>query len=266
MRRRAASWAAAAIIAALGVAGACGDVPTLPHGVAYITPIRLPSPSVAYGDTLRDSLGRAAPLRVYAIGRDSADTIRDVTLRFLLTSLATGATIDTNGFLRAPDTLATLRLVAQVTDGSSLRLQTPEITIDVVPRADSIAQGNAAGDTLQALPVVRPLAVTVTGVGPKGRGTVSGIRVRYRIAAVFPSSVPTASRYYLSDDAGGVLRPDSTIAIDTTSSSGVASRTFVGLLAPGGEANADSVLVEASGPEWMKLKGSPVRFMVRIRK
>ena len=35
------------------VALACGEVPTLPGGIAYISPVILPAPAVALGDTLR---------------------------------------------------------------------------------------------------------------------------------------------------------------------------------------------------------------------
>lgn len=255
---------------ALVLAHACGDVPTLPAGIAYFTPIQSPSPSLAYGDTLRDSLGRAAPLRVYAIGRDSADTIRNVSLRFLLTSLNTGATIDSGGYLVAGDSLTTLRIVAQLTGGASgsdLQLQTSEFSIDVVPRADSIVR-SASSDTAVTLPVVTPLGVLITGQGPTSRGPVGGIPVTYRIAQIFPSTITSAKKYYLSTETGAVLRPDSLVAIDTTSATGVAMRSFAGLVAPAGETNADSVIVEATAysQRHIALLGSPVRFTIRFKR
>lgn len=267
MRARWAVLGAAA--AALGVAAACGDVPTLVQGIAYITPIITPSPTVAYGDTLRDSLGHAAPLRVVALGRTPGDTIRGFALRYLFTSLGTGATVDENGYLVAPDSLLTLRLVAQATDptgGSGLQLQTPEISIDVVPRADTIYNANTP-DTATALPFVKPVAVTVAGMGPSVRGTVAGIVVTYRIQAVYPA-LPTAGRYYLADAQSNVLHPDSTIAIDTTKSGGLSQRSFIGVLAPNGGANADSVVVSASArsQKGVPLSGSPVLITIRIKK
>jgi hypothetical protein len=270
MRRRALTTLAAWL--ALGIALACGDVPTLPGGVAYITPVLLPSPTVAFGDTLRDSTGKVAPLRVFAVGRDSTDTITDVTLRFILTSLRTGATINENGYLVAPESLTTVRVVAQVTGAAGLQLQTPEITIDVVPLADSIAPTTAASaaDTAVSLPIPpRVLSATVTGVGPGGtRGTVAGIRVRYRISEVYPAGISATGRYYLVGDGGTVLRPDSTVAIDTTGSNGVASRSFVGVRAVDGGANADSVVVTATATSQrgVPLRGSPARFVLRFRK
>jgi hypothetical protein len=257
-------------IVALAIGVACGEVPTLPLGIAYITPIITPSPSVAFGDTLRDSLGDAAPLRVYAIGRSDGDTIRNIALRFLITSLGSRATIDGSGYLVAPDSLQTLRLVAQVTDpagGSGLQLQTPEFTIDVVPRADTIVATGTI-DTAQALPLVRALSVTVSGVGPRQvRGTVGGIIVRFSIDSIYPSSVGAPGRYYLATEGSGLtLRPDSTMAVDTTTTSGVASRSFIGVLGPSGQGNADSVLVRAHARTQSGALLRPGRIMIRMKK
>jgi hypothetical protein len=279
--RRALATAAGAFIA-LVIAGACGEVPTLPGGVAYITPIQLPSPTVAAGDTMRDSLGRAMPLRVYAVGRD-ADTIRDVTVRWLLTSLNSGATIGGDGYLVAPDSLTSLRLVAQVTsaNGTTLQLQTAEVTVPVVPLADSLAPTTT--DTLSTvLPLASDLSVTVTGVGPAAttstggvtgttagaRGPVTGIRVRYRVAEVYPASAPALRSLFYLANGSTVLRPDSTIALDTTKSGGTASRRLVGL-APGSTDTAvDSLTVTATAlsQRGKPLRGSPVTFRIRIHR
>lgn len=265
-RRTLAAWGAGATLAALL---ACGQVPTLPLGIAYITPVLTPSPTVAWGDTLRDSLGQAAPLRVYAIGKSAGDTIRTIALRFLLTSLHSGATIDASGFLIAPDSLETLRVVAQVTDGSggdALQLQTPELALEVVPRADSIA-ATIRTDTLFRTPIVLPLAVAVSGTGPTGlRAPVAGIRVQYHIVRSYPALPAIGRRFYMVDDQTGVLRPDSTFAIDTTAA-GVGSRRIVGIAAPAGEAPTDSVVVEvrAWSQRHVEVTGSPVLFTLRFR-
>jgi hypothetical protein len=256
-------------VAVASIALACGDVPTLPGGIAFITPVIAPSPSIAWGDTLRDSLGRAAPLRVFAIGR-GGDTIRTITVRYLLTSLNTGATLAGEGLLVAADTLGSLRLVAQVTsaDGVPVQLQSAELSIPVVPRADAIAP-TTVDTSSSTLPVNTPLPVTVSGVGPTGaRGTVAGIRVRYRIASVYPTSATSLTRLFYLAEGNSVVRPDSTTALDTTSSAGVASRSLVGLAPPAGETGADSVVVLATArsERGVILAGSPVKFTVRIRR
>ena len=118
--------------------------------------------------------------------------------------------------------------------------------------------------------------MSVTGIGPRGvragvggvRTGVGGIRVRYRIVAVYPASPATARPYYLADDGNNVLRPDSTIALDTTSAGGVASRAFVAPAVGDAATMADSALVEvrASSQRGVELRGSPVRFVIRIRR
>lgn len=282
MRHRALA-AAALAVAVLVIAGACGEVPTLPGGVAYITPIQLPSPSIAAGDTMRDSLGRAMPLRVYAVGRDVGDTIRDVTVRWLLTSLNSGATIGGDGYLVAPDSLTSVRLVAQVTsaNGTPLQLQTAEVTVPVVPLADSLAPTTT--DTLSSgLPLASDLSVTATGAGPATttttggasgttagvRSPVTGIRVHYRVDAVYPLNAPALRGLFYLANGTTVLRPDSTIAVDTTKSGGTASRRLVGLAPGSTDTPVDSVTVTATAlsQRGVPLRGSPVTFRIRIRK
>jgi hypothetical protein len=262
------------VLLAAGAVGAaafaCGEVPTLPLGIAYVTPVLVPSPSVAHGDTLRDSLGRAAPLRVYALSASGTDTIRSVALRFLFTGAHGNATIDGSGYLVAPDSIETLRIVGQVTDpaGGGLQLQTPELLIDVVPAADSLAaKPTARADTTYSTPLLAPISVTVTGTGPGGvRGPVGGIRVRYRIVGAWAAGAAVANRFYLVDDQNAILRPDSTLAIDTTAA-GLASRRLVGISAPAGAASTDSVTVEvrAWSQRYVELAGSPLRTTLHFR-
>ena len=263
-----------AVVVAMGALGAfgafgalavaCGDVPTLADSIAFVTAIVPPAPAVAYGDTLRDSVGRAAPLRVFAIGR-GGDTISGVATTFLLTSLRSGATVDANGYLVAPDSLLTLRIVAQVGG----RLQTPELSFDVVRRADAMGSTVSRDTSVRALPLVDSLSVTVTGLAPGGvRGAAKGIIVRYR-TRVFPASAAADRRFYLVADGGRVLRPDSTVAVDTSDVGGIASRTLIALRATGGEAEVDSVVVQATAHslrDTTTLAGGPVRFVLRVRK
>lgn len=265
--RRAVAAATAAFVA-LVVAAACGEVPTLPGSVAYISPIQLPSPTIVFGDTMRDSLGKAMPLRVFALARNGVDTIRSITVRYLLTTLNSGASLGGDGYLVAPDTLGTLRVVAQVTRANDipLELQTAEVAIPVVPRADSIV--STRPDSTLALPLLTPLPVLVSGVGPRTRGTVEGIRVRFAIAAVYPVSVPALRQQFYLANGVNILRPDSTIALDTTKAGGVATRSLVGVAGPTGGPAADSVLVTATArsQRGAPLAGSPVRIMIRTRR
>jgi hypothetical protein len=213
-----------AIVTALS----CGEVPTLPEGVAYISGVVSPSLAVAAGDTLRDSLGRAAPLRVYAFDRNGDTITSGIAVRFLVTSSDTMLRIDdATGIVVASDSVRPVRIVGQAIG----LLQTPELTLQVVPQPD-LLQAKAVNDSIRGDPtfgavVSQPLEVTVTGERKGVRVGVPFIVVRYEITRVVLR-------------AGGEGQPDSSfalveeskrfnlktprIALDTTDASGVASR------------------------------------------
>lgn len=250
-----------AALAAGGVALGCGDVPTLQDGVAYISAVELPLPAVATGDTLRDSLGRVAPLRVRAFGRDSQE-ITGLEVSFLPTVLPAGVTILANGVVVARDTVGNVQIVGRVGD----RLQTTIATLQIVPEPTTIARsaGDGAGDSSLALPALRPIPVTVTGVYRGVSATViNGIIVRYRIDSLRPRALPSGSAI-LANAAGAALRPDSTIAVDTTKSGGMATRSV--LIRAG--SGVQSVFVSASARrlrDGTPLAGSPVRVEVKVK-
>lgn len=253
MRSRSVSTLLAAATVA-GLALACGEVPTLENGIAYVTPIELPSPAVAVGDTLRDSTGRAAPLAVRAFGRDSAQ-ITGLTVSYLATSLPLGGvTILPGGYLVADTAVRTITIVARVGN----RLQTMPATLLIVPQPTTFAATSPARSSVASLPVLDTLRVAVTHASPGGTAVpVQGIIVGYRITAVSPRT--TSARAVLTNDAGLTLRPDSTIAVDTTDANGVASRTLVV-----SGSGVDSVEVRATA---RKLSGDTLpslRFVLRV--
>ena len=248
-----------AALAAGAVAIACGEVPTLQDGIAYITPIQLPLPAVAAGDTLRDSLGRAAPLRVRAFTRDSQE-ITGLTVTFVPTALPSNVRIDDDGILVADDTVRSVQLVGRIGD----RLQTTVATLLIVPHplAMSRPAGDAAGDTAIALPALRRLPVTVSGTYRGQVTPVNGILVRYRIDSLRPAGL--AGRAILTNAVGTPQRPDSTTAVDTTQSSGNAERS---VLVPAGT-GVERVYISASARrlrDGTPLEGSPVRFELVVK-
>ena len=246
-------------LAAAAVAVSCGEVPTLENGIAYITPVLLPSPAVAAGDTLRDSLGIATPLRVRAFGRDSQE-ITGLTVTFVPTALPADVDIDANGYLVARDTVRSVQLVGRIGD----RLQTSVATLLIVPQPLAIGRPASAeaGDTALVLPALKALPVTVTGVHRGASTPVNGIIVRYRIDSLLPATLPPGSAI-LTNAAGSSLRPDSTIAVDTTEGAGNATRNVL-VLAGGG---VRKVFISASARrlDGAPLQGSPVRFMVDLK-
>lgn len=251
---------ALALAGATGLAVGCGDVPTLESGIAYYTPVQLPLPTVALGDTLRDSLGVARPLRIQAFTRDSQE-VTGLSVFFLPTTLPSLVRIDSaTGYVVANDTATgTVQIVGRI----GARLQTSVASLLVVPEPTTVARGDAAtGDTV-ALPVLKELPVTVTGTYKGASATINGIIVRYRIDSLVPATLPRGSAILVNDNAAP-LRPDSTIAVDTTSAAGTAMRKLLVLAGSG----VQRVYVSASARhlhDARPLAGSPVRFVVEIR-
>ena len=232
-----AAWLSGLVLAAATLS--CGEVPTLDEGIAYISPIILPAPAVAIGDTLRDSLGVAAPLRIAAFGRND-DPLPDPVATFLPTVAPSPISISGAGIVTASDTVSAVRTV-QVVGRVGNKLQTTQASLLVVPQPDS-------------------LRVTVTGLNTaRTRVTVPGIVVRYRVAGVYGPGRDTAA-VFLTLDGRTASRPDSLVAIDTTDASGLASRTLV---AAGKGVDSVIVIVRARSLKNVPLKGDSLRFVLR---
>ncbi len=145
MTSRSSRWlvACAAGIAVL----ACGEVPTLDDGIAYITTIKLPAPAVAAGDVLRDSTGAVAPLQVLAFGSDD-QLVAGTTATYVVSPVDTGVHIDAAGVVRVSDSLRTVNIVGRVGD----RLQTIATSLQIVAQPDSMA----ATGTVDSLKLATP--------------------------------------------------------------------------------------------------------------
>jgi hypothetical protein len=248
--------ASVAIVAALS----CGDVPTLPDGVAYISSVVSPSLAVAAGDTLRDSAGNVAPLRVYAFGRNG-DTLPGIPVRFVITSLDTGIRIDsTTGILVASDSVRPVRLVGQAIG----QLQTPEFTLQVVPQPDSlqlaVVNDSIRGDPAFLRLVSSPLNATVSGVRKGTRVGVPAIVVRYEITGLVPATAGAGQSdtvFALIDDNRKFDRETPRVSVDTTDASGLVSRR---VLASIDAFDSVYVTVTARNLKGKLLKGSPATF------
>ena len=248
-----------ALAGATALAVACGDVPTLENGIAYYTPVQLPLPTVALGDTLRDSLGVARPLRIQAFTRDSQE-VTGLSVFFLPTTLPSLVKIDSaTGYVVANDTATgTVQIVGRIGE----RLQTSVASLLVVPEPTTIARGDAVSDSVE-FPVLKDLPVTVTGTYKGASATITGIIVRYRIDSLVPATLPSGSAILVNDNSLP-LRPDSTIAVDTTSTAGTAMRKLLALKGSG----VQRVYVSVSARQLhngQPLAGSPVRFVVDIK-
>ncbi len=243
--------AALGAVALVTIAIACGEVPTLVNGIAYLLPLELPAPAIVVGDTLRDSTGRAAPLRVRAIGRDGVE-ITTAPVTFLTAALPAPVSVDAAGYVVAQDTVATVQLVARV----GVNLQTAPATLVVVPPPTTTAAVSPLRDSAASLPALDTLRVSVTGPYREGLTGVAGVIVRYRITVFAGRSAD--ARAVLAADGGVVSRSDSTMAVDTTDASGMASRVLVV-----SGAGVDSVVVRASANSFRGIALRAVDFVLR---
>ena len=247
------------------VALACGDVPTLADGIAYISPVILPSPAVALGDTLRDSVGQVTPLRVFAIGI-TGDTIEAgvANAEFIVTTVPGRSVTITANDLVIGDSLRSAAIVARV----GTRLQTPPVLLDVVNQPDSMAAGSpttasfpipSAGELTSSV----PLSVNVTSAAGGTRTGVRSIIVRYAITNIYPvgTQIPDTT-VVLIDDQNRFTGPTGTTSVDTTDVSGNASRRVRAV--PFGF-DSVAITVSANNLKGVPLPGGPIRFVVSTR-
>jgi hypothetical protein len=224
--------AAVAIVTAVS----CGEVPSLPDNIAYITPIQLPMPAVEADSFLHDSTGAVAPLRVQAFDRNGNE-ILGVPVTYLVLTLPAKLTIGPDGTVKAADTVTSVQIVARVGD----ILQTPAATLYIAPHPTAFARGGS--DTALTLPNIKPLPVMVTGTWHNTTLPVPGVVLRYAISAVYPASAT-----------GSVVLAT---PVDTTNPQGTATRN----LAVG--TGVDSVIVLATALDFnaKPIPGSPLRFV-----
>jgi hypothetical protein len=252
--------------AIVGAALACGEVPTLPGGIAYISPVILPAPAVAFGDTLRDSAGVATPIEVFGID-NAGDTVRTIEPVFVVTTVPGKSVSITPTRFVIGDSIRTAQIVGQV----GTRLQTPPASIDVVNQPDSIAASSptrAPFPAGTATEVTSTLALGVSVTGPPTatvptRAGVKSIIVRYLVTQIFPASatIPDTT-LVLIDDAGRFRLPTGRASADTTDAAGTSSRRIRAI-----PLAFDSVEISASATDLkgVPLKGSPILFMATTK-
>jgi hypothetical protein len=253
-----------AVMLASGVAGvACFELSAPQTGLSAISPIQLAWPSVVVNDVLRDENGAEAPLRIDAYD-DEGNVVTDVAVTFI--ALDTGVEVGVTGVVRGLNLRDTpARVVAQARRGEGI-LQTPEVSIDVVPRPDSVAPAQDTTFDIKVItrgdptPISTAIDVKVFSRGTGGAAAV-GVKswiVRYEILSEPPSgssAQPTAIF-----EGGGTAR----VYPDTTDTNGAASRTVVLQtvnLAPG--TGRQNVLVRVTVAN-TRSGGAPTTFVVTL--
>jgi hypothetical protein len=221
MRR---SFPALGAIGALWLAVACLDIASPVSGIASITSVVLPTPSVVVGDTSRDTTGAVDSLRVFAFA-PNGDTVRDVTVRFFAIDTTRGLRVDSVRGLAYGDSLSPLaNVVARITPANGKGvIQTLLVPLPVVPRPVAVTKGDtiinfpfdaATTDSLGTTLLSPALGVTVHG---NADTTIQSYVVSYNITRR-PASKDGKPSVVIFDRSGN----DSTVAI--TAAGGLASR------------------------------------------
>lgn len=258
LRRLVAPLAIGAAVAAASFS-ACADLGTDPDIAVALEFDGIPYPAVLAGDTLRDTMGVASPLRGVAFnGRGGV--IVGAPITFL--SLDTGVVIDGAGFLRTTRRSGTIRVLATIRG-----LQSDDRAIAVTRRPDTLIAPPATRlNFTYALPdvptnLVPEMQVTLQsfdlagGVPP----AVTGWLVRWRVVHNGDTlSQADTSRVALQSPAGRRAR------LDTTKADGTSARrlrVFANTITPA----RDSFVVVAEVRRFgIPVRGSPVRFVVNV--
>ena len=223
MSRR--SLGAVVAVGGAWLAVACLDISSPVTGIAAITSVLLPTPSVVVNDVLRDTLGAPASLVVYAFA-PNGDTVKDVVVRYFAIDSTQKLHVDSMTGEAWGDSLSPFaKVVARVTpaDGKGA-VQTLQVPLPVVPtpvgatKVDNLIDFPFDPTTLDTLGsgVLSPtLDVKVIG---KADTTIQSYIVSYKIVRMPASKIAGEPTVRILDRTGN----DSTVAI--TSSSGVASR------------------------------------------
>lgn len=251
------SYARGFITVVLGVstvwASSCRDMPAPEGGVLSLSGIQLPLPGVVVGDSMRDSLGVVAPLRVIAYGADGRPVDPQPLASFV--ALDTGAHLE-GAFLVGDDAGTTVRL-----RGTVEGLQTQVATVLVTLRPDTIVAADSTRHVRRFLLTTQDsvinsadLNVIVQNRNGTAVASVDAVIVRYSIVRALPESPGKGPTIMLMS--GNV--PSSR---DTTSGGGRAAR--VARLRNGSFSSTppDSAIVEATAAHRGRSLGT-VRFTI----
>lgn len=230
---------------------ACVEIPTGADDVLSLEINSLPSPSVVVGDTLRDSTGVIAPVRITAFNF-SGEEIATPTARFF--AVDRGIRVDSlTGIVRGDSVRTTARILV------SLEGLNATVPIAVTLRPDTVTLSNGRDSlsyslTDTAANVSPAIGVKVFHGVVAADSAVASYFVGFRI--VSPATVGLAQ---LVDDN---RRASSS---DTTDASGIASRRIK--LDPAKLSTVtDSVIVEASVKyRGLNIKGSPAKLVLKVK-
>jgi hypothetical protein len=251
----------ALVVVATTVGIACVDM-SAPKGAASISSLQLPSPSVVIGDSMRDSNGVAAPIRLIAFDGSGAP-IPTLTPRLFVTDSIPVA-VFTPGNVLVGKAKGTVRVLGQV-EG----LQTAVTTIPVTFPPAQLVPGPKP-DTLSPL-IGRDSATTLSFSLASGLvrspldSASQGIIVRYALISAPQSRTGSSAAVFIADDANAAS------VVDTSDASGLVSRRVVMIAAFLADTalllgrKVDSAVVEATARYRGAVVGVPLRIVVPIK-
>lgn len=259
-----ASLAAPLGVALAGIVGLVVGCTAITSDASHVVAIEfdtLAYPSVVAGDTLRDSLGRAAPL--HAVGLNSAGAVVS-RAPFRYIALDSGVTIDPSGYLTAQVRSGSVRLVATVNGFQSVAK-----TLLITRRPDSVVVTSALIDTVRyalrddpAVNVSPPLSIKiVTRDTVGGIGFTGGWLVSYQ---AFFHGVALSQK----DTTVATLWDDQTNAttLDTTDATSGSAARRLRIRPVGLPTAAESLVVMATVKyKGVAILGSPVRWVIYTR-
>lgn len=262
MRRRLWIGRIVAPLALVGAAlvGSCTDTSTGPAQIVALEFDTLAFPSVLTGDTLRDSLGRVAPLHAVAFNGNGA-VIANPAITYL--SLDSTVAISPTGIVTAQARAGRARLIA-----SAAGLQSVQRLLVITRRPDTVVITGKKVDTLNyalidnpSTNASNPFSVRVitrdTAGGVTGSvGWLVSYQAFYRGKALTQSDTTVATLWRSSTATPSLL--------DTTTADGSAGRRL--RLRPVGlQAVRDSFIVLATVRyRGAQVPGSPARFVLVV--
>jgi hypothetical protein len=223
-RGRAAALPAGMAVVALVIA-ACVELSGPQDELSSVSPITVAWPSVVEGDILRDIAGVQTPLHLDVYDGDG-NVVSDASVSFVV--LDQGVSVDAQGYVRGLTKGSTpVRIVAQARRGDDV-IQTPEVSVYVVPRPDGIEPTRDTTYDAVNVPATDPdpidLDPLTVRVISRASGSTEGVRawlVRYEILREPPGVNGSRTVRFKDGDL------DATVVVDTTDSEGLASKTLV---------------------------------------
>jgi len=234
-----------------------------PKGPASISSILLPSPSVVAGDSMRDSTGAVAPLRLIAFDANDVPLL-GITSQFFITDSFAAARITTSNIVIG-EKQGTIHVVGQIGGVQSAPVLIP---VTVAPTLMALA-GKIdtlvvpfAGDTTSASTGSETMSVTLRGAGD----TASlGFVVKFQLASAPPTIQSPIPGVFVSENGTNVSPVDTTDAAGASRKLVVRSWLLADKALQAGTKVDSAVVVVSTSYKGRPVLGSPLRLVIPIK-